>query len=187
MGVDFYCVKKTFKMSYSSWGELRSNIIKATLHYIQDKFDKDKQCYNDVKQGEENYIGEGSEYYCYMNYLYELKKIVLEQKPVKNEFGMTLDNTLINFVRMCNDVNIMNALNYFEIGGLFVLCNQSDCEGYYTPGNSLDICSLLDRIEPFIKNYGYDFIYEEEEDRGVNTVYSVFEYSYKTFKKVTIA
>ena len=81
----------------------------------------------------------------------------------------------------------MNALNNFDMGGLFALCNQSDCEGYYTPGNSLDICSLFDKIEPFVKKYDcYNCIYTKEE-RLFNTVYEVFEHSYKTMKKVTIS
>ena len=78
-------------------------------------------------------------------------------------------------------------MNYFELGGLFALCNQTDCEGYYTPGNSLDICSLFDRIEPFVKkNDDYNCIYNKE-GRLYNRLYDVFEYSYKTLKRVTIA
>ena len=85
----------------------------------------------------------------------------------------------------CN-LKYINALNRFHIGGLFALCNQSDCEGYYTPGYSLDICSLLDRIEPFVKKYDcYNCIYTKE-GRTYNRIYDVFEESYKTMKKVSI-
>lgn len=44
----------------------------------------------------------------------------------------------------------MNALNKFDIGGLFVLCNQDDSDRYYTHGNSLDVCCLFDRIGLFV-------------------------------------
>ena len=81
----------------------------------------------------------------------------------------------------------MNALNHFDIGGLFALCNQSDCEGYYTPGNSLDICSLFDKIKPFVKKYSvYDDIYENARNFHNKSVYEVFEHSYKTLNKVII-
>jgi len=99
---------------------------------------------------------------------------------------MPFDNTVDNFISLCSHSNYMNALNYFEVGGLFALCNQSDCEGYYTPGNSLDICYLFDKIQEHMKKYdGYDCIYVEE-GRVFNTIYSVFEHSYTTSKKVTI-
>ena len=80
----------------------------------------------------------------------------------------------------------MNALNNFDMGGLFALCNQSDCEGYYTPGNSLDICSLFDKIEPFVKNYKCYYCIYTKEGRLFNTLYKVFEHSYKTLCKVSI-
>ena len=89
-------------------------------------------------------------------------------------------------VQRCHNLKYMNALNRFDVGGLFALCNQSDCEGYYTPGNSLDICSLFDIIEPFLKKYScYNCIYTKE-GRTYNRIYDVFEESYKTMKKVSI-
>lgn len=55
-----------------------------------------------------------------------------------------------------------------------------------TPGNSLDICMLLDRIKPFIKvtNGTYDFVFTEEkslDEKSIiaNPMYDVFEHSYK--------
>jgi hypothetical protein len=186
MGIDICCGDKSFCCSYSTWGEARIAIIKATIEYVQDKFDKDKELYKDLPEGDENWIGEGSEYYCYMTDLREAEDILLSQTPIKTVFGLPFDNTVNNFIKLCNNLKYMNALNYFELGGLYALCNQSDCEGYYTPGNSLDICALFDRIEPFVKKYMcYDFIYTEE-GRAFNTVYAVFEHSYKTLKKVTI-
>ena len=181
MGVDFYCGDITFGCSYGFWGHIRKGIILATIDYIQDKYEKDKELYD------ENWIGEGSSYYCYMKNLLELKSHVLSQKQTRLISGipMPMDEVSL-FIQTCHNLKYINALNKFDIGGLFALCNQSDCEGYYTPGNSLDICSLFDRIEPFVKKYEcYDCIYTKE-GRTYNRIYDVFEESYKTMKKVSI-
>ena len=186
MGVDFYCGDITFGCSYGYWAEIRIEIIKATMDYIQDKYDKDKELYGHLKEDDENWIGEGSEYHCCIKDLMELKTIILSQKPTASVFGFEIDNTVNLFIKLCHNLRLMNSLNNFDIGGLFALCNQSDCEGYYTPGNSLDICSLFDRIEPFVKKYDcYNCVYTKE-GRLFNTVYEVFEHSYKTLRKVTI-
>jgi hypothetical protein len=187
MGIDLYCNDKTFGTSYGHWGSIRISIIKSTIDYIQDKFEKDTELYKNIDEGEENWIGEGSAYYCYMKDLNELRDIIiLTQKSKVTEFDMPFDNTVNNFISLCRHSKYMDALNYFEIGGLFALCNQSDCEGYYTPGNSLDICYLFDKIQEHMKKYdGYDCVYVEE-GRAFNTIYSVFEQSYTTSKKVSI-
>lgn len=187
MGVNFYCGDITFGCSYSGWSIIRIEIIKATFDYIQDKYTKDKELYGHLKEDDENYIGEGSGYHCYMTDLLNAKKILLEEKLTKSVFGIEIDNTVNVFIKLCHNLKLMNSLNNFDIGGLFALCNQSDCEGYYTPGNSLDICSLFDKIEPFVKNYScYDAIYKKEGMFHNNTIYEVFEHSYQTLRKVTI-
>jgi hypothetical protein len=185
MGVDFYCGDITFGSSYGHWGDIRKEIILATTDYIQDKYEKDKELYGNLSEEDKNWNGEEDED-CYMKDLLEMKKILSVQKPTENKFGIKMDNTLHIFIALSNDLKFKNALNKFDIGGLFALCNQSDCEGYYTPGNSLDICSLFDRIEPFVKKYScYDCIYNKE-GRMFNRIYDVFEESYKTMKKVSI-
>jgi hypothetical protein len=187
MGVDFYCGDKTFGCSYGGWNELRKTVIKSTFDYIQDKFQKDFELYNSINDEEDEYfIGEGSIYNCYKKYINTLQKLITDTVGPKI-LGISRDDKIGVFIRTCQNLNILNALNYFELGGLFALCNQSDCEGYYTPGNSLDICSLFDTIQPFVKKYDcYDCIYTEE-GRLFNRLYDVFEYSHKTLKKISIA
>ncbi len=189
MGVDFQCGETSFGCSYGHWNEIRRSIIFASLDYIQDKFSKDNELYKNIKEGDENWIGEGSEYYDYMKYINNLKNILLNDNIKPNVFGLKTDQTINIFIRTCYNLSFLNALNYFELGGLFALCNQTDGEGYYTPGNSLDICSLFDRIEPFVQKYDdYNNIYNKEESiYSNNRLYDVFEYSYKTLKRVTIS
>ena len=40
-------------------------------------------------------------------------------------------------------------LFFFNISGIYAFCNKSDCEGYYSVGNSYDICQLFKLIKPF--------------------------------------
>jgi hypothetical protein len=188
MGIDLYCGDITFGCSYSSWNNIRTEIIKATIDYIQDKFEKDKELYGNLSEDDENYIGDGSLYNAYMENLLLFKNNILCQTLINNDPYLS-DNKINKLIKCCYNIMFINALNYFELGGLFALCNQSDCEGYYTPGNSLDICSLLNRIEPFVIKYKcYNSIFPiREEVRLCNTVYEVFEYSHKTLHKVDIS
>jgi hypothetical protein len=190
MGLDLYCRDKTFRTSYGHWCSIRINIIKATIDYIQEKIKNDQELYKNININEEdeNWIGKGSVYYCYMSDINELIKYILINSPLPYivEQNTASDDILIKFTRICQNSKYRNALNYFELGGLFALCNESDFEGYYTIGNSLDICVLFDRIKNHMKKYdGYNYIYIEE-GMVSNTIYNVFETSYTTLKKVTI-
>ena len=71
----------------------------------------------------------------------------------------------------------LNSLNYFDISGLFCICNQNK-HGYYSPGNSLDICILFDKIKPFTQKYGvYDYM---------TCLQEIFTESYKNLRDVRI-
>ena len=62
----------------------------------------------------------------------------------------------------------INILRNLGLNGLHVLCMQFDCEGYYTPGNSMDICILFDIIYP-----------EESRSKHLQTLYELFDFSWK--------
>ena len=78
---------------------------------------------------------------------------------------------------------IIDIMTHFGIVGLYTLCNKSDCDAEYSPGNSLDICILLDRLRDILIKadvnsdtiYGYD-----------NCLYNIFEKSYLTMNSVLI-
>lgn len=162
MGIEFICGSTHFCCSCTYWDKIQREIIIAMFNYIQYKHDT-------LPQNDRSYKP-------YMDELLKLKKYVIENT----------ENDSINiFVQMSKDINFMNALNYFDIGGLVVLCQEYDCE-YYSPGNSLDICRLFDIIEPFLKKYScYDCIYTNNSG-SFNTIYEIFENSYNTLRKVTI-
>jgi len=187
MGVDFYCGDVTFGCSYGSWNELRKLVIKSTFDYIQDKFQKDFKAYNGIMDEEdENYIGEGTAYDCYKK---DVLKIILSiaDPQDKNIFG--LDNAVNNFIVITRNLSYVDSLIYFDIGGLYSLCNKSDCEGFYSVGNSVDICKLFDLIEPFIELNGKEWhsaIYKTETRIYGQCLYELFKESATQNKKIII-
>lgn len=168
MGIDIICCDKSFCASYSTWNDIRIIIIINTFDYIENEL-------NMKIEENKDYI-ESEDYY---------KIIILELKNLFNK-----KKTIQNFINLCNNYEYMNSLNYYDLGGLYSLCNQSDCEGFYTPGNSLDICILLDKIKLHIKKEDiYERIYIDNNDikESLNDkLYDIFEYSYKLNKKVII-
>jgi hypothetical protein len=118
-----------------------------------------------------------------------IKELIDELNEINNTKDslteVKIDNTITIFTRLCHNLNIMNAFNYFEIGGLIALCRQNDCDGYYTPGNSLDICILFDIIKDTVMMHNifiYDCIYIAK-----NNLYDLFQESYTTVNKVIIS
>jgi hypothetical protein len=184
MGIDLYCNNKSFFTSYSGWNEIRVNIITITFKYIQKKFLEDNYK-NNLDEYDEDIV-DSSSYWYYMNAIKELIDELNEINNTKDSLSeVKIDNTITIFTRLCHNLNIMNAFNYFEIGGLIALCRQNDCDGYYTPGNSLDICILFDIIKDTVMMHNifiYDFIYTSK-----NNLYDLFQESYTTVNKVIIS
>lgn len=187
MGVDFYCGDVTFGCSYGRWDDLRQTVIRATFDYIQDKFQREEELYKNITDEEDNnYIGKGSTYDCYKNDIKGAIKL-MESMTSTNVFG--INNTVNNFISLCKSLSHIDALIYFDIGGLYSLCNKSDCEGYYSVGNSIDICQLFDLIEPFIKKNNEDWygaIYEADKRPMDNRLYDLFKESAIKNKKISI-
>jgi hypothetical protein len=99
----------------------------------------------------------------------------------------TVDNDCHTVDNDCHSTyNIIDSLNYFGLVGLYALCYKSDCDGFYSPGNSLDICILLDKLKETFERY----IIDDDEYRSIYNseygVYSVFDTSYKTLHNVWI-
>lgn len=190
MGVDFYCGDFTYGASYGGWNELRRTVIKSTFDYIQDKFQKDFELYNSITDEEdEHYIGDGSTYNCYKKDTLKIIELMQSASKKPNIFGMNIDNTINDFIGITRNLSYVDALIYFDIGGLYSLCNKSDCEGFYSIGNSVDICQLFDLIEPFIKINNEDThsaVYKTETRFYGHCLYELFKESKTQNKKITI-
>jgi hypothetical protein len=175
MGIDINCNDKHFGCGYGTWNDVRIQIIKATFIYLEKKFEEDLQ--NPLhldERDDDNYYGEGSSYYYTMNHLIKFMSIIRKNMEINN------------VIRTCYNMNYIDSLNYFGVGGLFALCNKNDCDGYYSPGNSYDICELLTKIERFMeRNYIYEMIYVSE-GRYSDDVFDVFKESSITGQYVRI-
>lgn len=191
MGIDLCCNNKSFFTSYSNWHDIRIIIIQATIEYIQYKFNNITSENNNLTH-EQNYdydydYEDDEDNLTYIYYMNTIMSIINEINTMvitkETTLGLKIDNTISIITTLSRNLNVMNAFNYFEINGLLALCNQNDCDGYYTPGNSLDICNLLDKIKDFIFNniIVYNQIYINN-----NKLYSVFEESHKTIRNVVI-
>ena len=182
MGVDFYCGDYLVHFTYSGWDKIRIQIINSTFSFIVDKFTKDQINYANLPEEHKDYVGEDSSYRRNMNEIIELIKLMEEtQKSISNmsetnvmTFIKVFNNDVSTFVNACNKFSYIDSLIYFDIYGLYALCNKSDCEGYYSPGNSSDICRLFDSIKPFINEELYEIIYEEEKN---SDLYGLFKES----------
>lgn len=190
MGIDLYCGEATYGCSYGGWNELRKFVINCTFNYIQDKFSKDVELYGDLTDtNDENYIGEGSEYNFNKKLMLEFIESMNKAKKTMSIYGFESDATLNNFMNVVKDFRCVDVFIYFDIDGLYAFCNKGDSEGYYSVGNSVDICRLFDLIEPNIKNNDEDLhrcIYVPESGGYGNCLYDLFKESATKNKKITI-
>lgn len=190
MGIDL-CTKNTsFGCGYTYWNELRIHVIISTIKYMKDKFEIDMKKYGYLTEYDKQWIGEGSTYSYHMKNFNKLIKSLEQGSPTM----IIHPSTLNLFVRLIKSGRYRNAVNYFDIGGIISFCENRDCDGYYTPGNSLDICCLLDRIKPYANSETtrdfYVSIYgdnELNESKHMSTLYDLFEDSYKTLCNVIIS
>jgi len=187
MGIDVVCDDNSFSTSYGYWNTIRETIIKTTFDYIIDKFQKDEELYKNITdENDKHYIGEGSNYFMHKKNINNIINSVSKSGVITN-FLYAGDNLVVKFLGSATNLSYIDSLIYFNIGGLYALCNKSDCEGVYSVGNSHDIILLFDLIEPFVKNYDdcYKCIYVVE-DRLYNRLYDVFKESIEKNKKVKI-
>jgi hypothetical protein len=129
MGIDLYCGDETFGCSYGSWNNVRNALIEATFEYLEVHF-----AVTDYEEGTHEY---GS-----MIALKQYIKKILNSN--KNE------ELIENFIVYSRLLEFVDLLIQFSVGGLYALCNKSDCEGFYSVGNSYDICELLKLVKPFL-------------------------------------
>jgi hypothetical protein len=158
MGIWIHCDKKEYSCSYGSWNKFRMATINATIKYIK------------------SYISltELTEYdQIYANKLLEFIDKIESEPDLNNDI----------FIDYCKELLFIDTLVFFNISGLYAFCNKSDCEGYYSVGNSYDICQLFKLIKNFYtvdKNSIQDI-------NTINTIKKVFQESLRKRKIITIS
>ena len=151
MGIDLTCDTKNFSCSYSSWHNIRAELIEATFAYLEDLIANQTKGI-DEERLEYSVIGHLKQY---ITEIREECASFENDKPPISPFALLFSKrTIFNaFSEHLGDLCFINILIQFGVGGIYTLCNKSDCDGFYSVGNSYDICELLNVIKPFtIKN-----------------------------------
>jgi len=149
MGIDLICNNKTFSCSYGFWNTIRTEVIIATSEYLNSLNSRELEEGTFPFVARENIIGFMNELISYKN-----KKEDVDDVSTQGNYGSVSEEEegeipLISlFLGNCS-LQILDLLIYFSIGGLYAFCNKSDCEGYYSIGNSYDIVELLNLIKPY--------------------------------------
>ncbi len=162
MGVDFYTKDASACCSYSFWDTVRKHMIIASKAYLianRDALD-DKE-HNDF---------------------YE-KALRIFENLDEREMVSSFVSKIEAFGYHPEQCTYIDALNYCDLGGLYSLCYKSNCDGYYTAGDALDMITLFDTVKDFIELKSVkEFVYEHEE-----SFYKVCEASVKNRCMITIA
>lgn len=187
MGVDFYSKEASYSCSYNNWHIVRLEVLYATLRYLKHKkesiFQKLEELSN--KNGSEKGFDENVDItqYEYDNICYVLDSIPQSEKILSPNF---VEDEIVNmmqidmFIEACSrELRLIDYFVYFNVNGLYALLAKSDCEGYYSAGNSMDILQLLHLILPFIEK-------EVVRERMKGGIIRLFEDSVKNNSKIKI-
>ena len=186
MGVDFTCDTKTFGCSYSGWHYFRNLIIGATLAYLDDFLSKQKYEEDTYEFSAMNNLKKGV-----ASIRSTAVKISSENKTI---FGMDLGKRPVEECLLKALAIEINSNSWFGellieygLGGIWALCNKSDCEGFYSVGNAYDICDLFSLIRDFTLENNFDIDAPENIIyRSIHQIERVFQESLKKKRIVSI-
>lgn len=168
MGLCLICKSKSWYSSYSNVHEMRRIFIEGALAYLN----------------ELEYKSDHNNEFIQSPFDLELSKEKEEQQGVN--FFNNEKQQLIYFIKSLLSplheqtlpisydpwTKTPYSLYYFGLCGLKILVNHSDCDGYYSPGDSLNIIELYSRIKKYLSSDYKDLI-------------SLFEESYETKSYIT--
>jgi hypothetical protein len=150
MGLTLFCKDKNWSCSYSGVQYYRVAMIEASLEY--------------VKQLQQDSIKSKSIVICPFECDNDQSELFSEQI---NELILFLQSLLNSKGLM--KINYQpwqktpDSLFYFGLGGLKDLVDHSDCEGYHSPGQSLNILELYSKISENIKAVSSEDVYLDVE------------------------
>jgi hypothetical protein len=145
MGIDLTCDTKTFGCSYGGWNQFRNTFVQATIAYLKDflanqTFDEYDQAAAEYLQKHLQSVEEKANELANKKYTH----LALSEKPAKEYLldSLIMEVSAHNWFR--------ELLIQFGAYGIYAICNKTDCEGFYSVGNSVDICEILEKIIPFL-------------------------------------
>jgi hypothetical protein len=157
MGIDLQCCDKELSFSYSGWNVIRENIAKAFIKYLHEKVTK----FIDIHDGKYTYC-----------------PLRVAEYDLTNLFAELPEDIDVNgYLFMMLNYQTQDALIFLGLIGIYHLLNKSDCDGFYSPGNSMDIVELLKNIEEYI----------DKETVPFDDLLDLFNTSYKNNQLIIIA
>ena len=154
MGVEFTCDEKSFGRSYGGWHYIRCTLIESTFAYLDKRFAEILSKFANEKEHdwETNHIQSAAK--TLQKYINEIREAANSKKQKSSEgiFGIMREHNHILdcFINKIWENYFIDLLIEFGVGGIYALCNKSDCEGFYSVGNAYDIHELLITIRPFL-------------------------------------
>lgn len=136
MGIDLCCGDMCLSYAYSSWNDIRMAIAEACVKYCEDSV-KDYDLENDTNR-------------------YHVDMITL-----LNQYKVNKPINIIAYLKSFDSFDIIDAFTFFRVIGICDLLNKSDCEGFYSPGASLDIYTMLELIKPYLPLEDNEFPFDD--------------------------
>jgi hypothetical protein len=154
MGVDFTCDEKSTGFSYGGWHNIRCTILEATFAYLDKRFAEilAKFANEEEHNWKSTHIQSAAKNL--QKHINEIRENAISKKQKSSEgiFGIMREHNHILdcFINKIWENYFIDLLIEFGVGGIYALCNKSDCEGFYSVGNAYDIHELLITIRPFL-------------------------------------
>ena len=154
MGLTVKCDNESFSCSYGNWNRILITVIYATIEYMEK--------YNYSTTEEE---------------LYEKESLSILTGYYKRIPSEKFANKDWEWLCNCFDIEeFINSLIYFDIKGLYCLCNQGEKDRYFSIGDSYDIWDLFSKIKPFIPQTIPTYISNSElVSKRLSRVFSTLE------------
>jgi hypothetical protein len=145
MNIGFICNKKSFECCCSTWNRLRNICVMATFAYLTDFLAH--EIFDEYDQPVANEL---------QDFMQTVKKKANELATSKYKMRRQIDETSNDCLLESLIINVSANAEFgdwlikFGAAGIYALCNKTDSVGYYSVGNSVDICDLLNKIIEFM-------------------------------------
>jgi hypothetical protein len=154
MGVDFTCDEKSIGFSYGGWHYIRCTLIEATFAYLDKRFAEILSKFANEEEHDWETTNIQSAAKNLQKHINEIREDANSKKQKSSEgiFGIMREHNHILdcFINKIWENYFIDLLIEFGVGGIYALCNKSDCEGFYSVGNAYDIHELLITIRSFL-------------------------------------
>jgi hypothetical protein len=174
MGLTLFCPPQFWSCSYSGLHSVRLWFIKATLEWLKESnplissewkhFSLTAPFQEEEEENKKRIENERKELIPFLESLFNPS---YQPKPI----DLSQMYTLPILYEPWNKTPY--SLGYFGLSGLKKFVVHSDCDGYFTYGDVVDILDLLSKIDPYLKKYF-------EDDEWYNDFIQLFKHSYQT-------